>query len=213
MASDISAEIPDWSREQLTRFWDPGKQLLLSIRRYQYWKTKGWIGIIPRKIMGIRYRFWSVISGADIALNCRIGGGLLLPHPNGIVISSSAIIGVNCLIFQQVTIGTRRSGGTPVIGGHVDIGAGAKILGSLTIAPHSQVRANAVVWDWTKRAETHDCVLAAASSSAALTHKLARASPRRGGKGPPVEDEGGGQDGRPKRFTGSSLLNQHDQKK
>lgn len=93
----------------------------------------------------MRHRFWSVVTGADIPLDCQIGGGLLLPHPNGIVIHPKAIIGPNCLIFQQVTIGTRSGNLLPVIGGHVDIGAGAKILGGVRIGDHACVGANAVV--------------------------------------------------------------------
>lgn len=143
----ISDEVPDWSREQAVHFWEPSKKLLLSIRRYQYWRAKGWFGRLMSKPIVLRHRFWSVITGADIPLNCQIGGGLLLPHPSGIVISPSAIIGVNCLIFQQVTIGTRRSGGAPIIEGHVDIGAGAKIFGDVTVPAHSEIRANAVIAD------------------------------------------------------------------
>jgi len=52
---------------------------------------------------------------------------------------------VNCLIFQQVTIGTRDGPGVPEIGGHVDIGAGAKILGQVCIGDHAKIGANAVV--------------------------------------------------------------------
>jgi serine O-acetyltransferase len=86
-----------------------------------------------------------VVTGADIPITCRIGGGLLIPHPNGIVIHPDAEIGVNCLIFQQVTIGTRNGRGLPRIGGHVDIGAGAKVLGSVTIGSHAKVGPNTVV--------------------------------------------------------------------
>ncbi len=37
--SQISATEPDWSREQLHRWWDPPRQLLKSIREYQHWKA------------------------------------------------------------------------------------------------------------------------------------------------------------------------------
>ena len=70
---------------------------------------------------------------------------MLIPHPNGIVIHPDAKIGVNCLIFQQVTVGTRGTEGVPKIGGHVDIGAGAKILGPVTVGDHAKIGANAVV--------------------------------------------------------------------
>ncbi len=97
-----------------------------------------------RKFAVLRHRFWSAITGAEIPLGTRIGGGLLLPHPNGIVIHPDAIIGPNCLIFQQVTLGGGDNG-APLIGGHVDIGTGAKILGGVIVGDHAKIGANAVV--------------------------------------------------------------------
>ena len=110
----ISAEIADWSREEPGQFWDPGRKLLRAIRRYQHWHSRS--GLLARlfgKLAVLRHRFWSVVSGADIPLNCNLGGGLRIPHPNGIVIHPDAKIGVNCLIFQQVTIGTRGTRAPP----------------------------------------------------------------------------------------------------
>lgn len=146
MKDNVSATAPDWNREKLFRFWDPGRQLLRSLRTYQKWKPKkGIFALLICKNCVLRHLFWSIVSGADIPLNSNIGGGLLIPHPNGIVIHPDSEIGVNCLINHQVTIGTNRSGKVPVIKGHVDIGAGAKILGSVTIHNHAQIGANAVV--------------------------------------------------------------------
>lgn len=120
--------------------------MLKTIRRYQKLKSKGKIVFLLLKpVIVLQHRFWSAVSGADIPLNVRIAGGLLLPHPNGIVIHPNAVIGPNCLIFQQVTIGTGSKPGLPVIEGHVDIGAGAKILGGIMIGEHSVIGANAVV--------------------------------------------------------------------
>jgi serine O-acetyltransferase len=145
-AAGISAEIADWSRETPHQFWDPGRKLLLAIRRYQYWQQRGGVlAPVLCRLLVIRHRFWSVVTAADIPLNCQIGGGLLIPHPNGIVIHPDVKIGVNCLIFQQVTIGVRDTHGFPEIGGHVDIGAGAKILGNVIIGDHAKIGANAVV--------------------------------------------------------------------
>lgn len=143
----VSAEVPDWSREKKVFFsWNPSRALLASIRSYQrHAESRNPLCIVVKKWAVLRHRFWSVVTGADIPLNCQIGGGLLLPHPNGIVIHPSARIGPNCLIFQQVTIGTRTGGMLPVIGGHVDIGAGAKILGNVHIGNHACIGANAVV--------------------------------------------------------------------
>ncbi|MBN1929750.1 MAG: serine acetyltransferase [Chlorobiaceae bacterium] len=149
-ATTISATEPDWSRERKIRGrYEPAKHLLAAIRRYQRLRQKG--GILARLIKPfavVQHRFWSAVSGADIPLNSRIGGGLLMPHPNGIVIHPDAQIGPNCLLFQQVTIGMGgRLPGAPQIGGHVDIGAGAKILGGVTIGAHALIGANAVVLD------------------------------------------------------------------
>jgi serine O-acetyltransferase len=96
------------------------------------------------KVAVLRHRFWSAITGAEIPLGTRIGGGVMIPHPNGIVIHPDAVIGPNCLIFQQVTLGSGENG-APRIGGHVDIGAGAKVLGGVAIGDHAKVGANAVV--------------------------------------------------------------------
>lgn|SRR5690554_149854 len=146
MRLDIASE-PDWSREAPRRWWDPSRRLLRSLRGYEV--AQGRPGLLAR-LMRIRWvlshRFWSVVTQADIPLGSRIGGGLLMPHPNGIVIHPAAEIGPNCLIFQQVTIGTTGNReGLPQVGGHVDIGAGARILGPVTIGDHAVIGANAVV--------------------------------------------------------------------
>lgn len=143
----ISAEVADWSREQKAPTgWQPGRSLLASIRAYQrHAGGRGPVAGVARRIAVLRHRFWSVVSGADIPLNSHLGGGLLIPHPNGIVIHPDATIGVNCLIHQQVTIGVSGNRGVPRIGGHVDIGAGAKILGGVVIGDHAKIGANAVV--------------------------------------------------------------------
>jgi serine O-acetyltransferase len=141
-----SAVIPDWSREICNGFWDPGPRLLRAIRYHQAWKRRGPLLRWLNRYWVLQHRFWSVVTGSEIPLNCRLGGGLLLTHPNGVVISPQAIIGPNCLLFQQVTIGTGGpKPGAPVLGGHVDVGAGAKVLGGITIGDHARIGANAVV--------------------------------------------------------------------
>jgi len=141
----ISDVDPDWSREHKTFFsWNPSRSLLASIRTYHKYKDSRLLYLIA-KFAVLRHIFWSAITGADIPINCNIGGGLLMPHPNGIVIHPGAILGNNCLIFQQVTIGTTSGSAEPIIEGHVDIGAGAKILGSVRIGAHAKIGANAVV--------------------------------------------------------------------
>jgi len=57
-----------------------------------------------------------------------------MPHPNGIVIHPDAVVGINCLLLQQVTLA-----GKVIMGLHVDAGAGAKILGPVTLGDHARV--------------------------------------------------------------------------
>jgi serine O-acetyltransferase len=148
-SGEVSSEISDWSREYKSFFeWEPSRSLLASIRSYQCLESSSNIfgQKVLKKITILRHRFWSVITGADIPVNCQIEGGLLIPHPNGIVLHPEVKIGPNCLIFQQVTIGTTMNDTrVPTIGGHVDIGAGAKILGGVYIGSHAKIGANAVV--------------------------------------------------------------------
>lgn len=145
-ASPVSATDPDWTRERKGYFeWAPSRALLAAIRSYQRWRGRGPLGYAMRRWAVARHRFWSVVTGADIPVTTRIGGGLLMPHPNGIVVHPDAIIGPNCLLFQQVSIGTDDSVGIPTLGGHVDVGAGARILGSVSIGDHALIGANAVV--------------------------------------------------------------------
>jgi serine O-acetyltransferase len=140
---EISSTTADWGRETLVKgTWSPSRALLQSIRSYQ--RASGPFRILIQKMAVLRHRFWSVVTGADIPINANIGGGLLLPHPNGVVIHPDACVGVNCLIFQQVTIGATQYG-VPTIGGHVDIGAGAKLIGPIVIGDHARIGANAIV--------------------------------------------------------------------
>lgn len=137
----ISTTQPDWSRECRTAFWQPSKQLLRAIRGYQRAQAStGFMATLRAKWWVFCHRFWSVICACDIPINCQIGGGLLLIHPVGVVIHPEAIIGPNCLILQNTTL----VGGV-ALGGHVDIGAGAKIIALVAIGENARVGANAVV--------------------------------------------------------------------
>lgn len=78
----------------------------------------------------------SVVIGENTEL---VHGGL------GCVFHEKTVIGKNCKIFQNVTIGGLPSGGVPVIGDNVLIGAGAVILGNVNIGSHVKIGANAVV--------------------------------------------------------------------
>jgi serine O-acetyltransferase len=83
-------------------------------------------------------------------LGCDIGRPLpetvFLPHPMGIIIHRSTVIGEDVIIGHQVTMGGRDLTETaPQVGDGVYIGAGAKILGAVRIGRGATVGANAVV--------------------------------------------------------------------
>ena len=90
-------------------------------------------------------RFW---TGIEIHPGATIGKGLMIDHGMGVVIGETAEIGDNCTIYQGVTLGgTGKEVGKrhPTIGNNVLIGAGAKVLGPLTIGDNTKIAANAVV--------------------------------------------------------------------
>lgn len=143
-----SAQVPDWLRERCAPFaWEPSRQLIRSLRDYGLARQRsGALATAHRRWVVLRHRFWSAVTGAEIPLNSKnIAGGLLMPHPNGVVIHPEAVIGPNCVLFQQVTLGTGPRPGVPKLGGNVDVGPGAKILGGVTIGDHAIIGANAVV--------------------------------------------------------------------
>jgi len=141
----------DWSREvPAPGEWKPSFRLLRALRDYQsLLARRGPIARLRRSVATFRHRFWSAVTGADIPLNALgISGGLIIPHPNGIVIHPDAIIGPNVLIFQQVTIGSGGpKAGVPRVETGVCVGAGAKILGGVRIGAYAKIGANAVVID------------------------------------------------------------------
>lgn len=87
------------------------------------------------------------VDHLDIAAGARIGAGLLLMHRHGVIIGP-AVIGRNCVIHQNVTIGQRVAGGdqgVPRIGDNVWIGPGAVITGGITVGDGVTVSAGSVL--------------------------------------------------------------------
>lgn len=98
-----------------------------------------------------KYRKLCLKYGCFIPATCKIGSNLSLPHGlNGIFISQDAVIGDDCTIFHQVTIGSNNlkdsAGlGAPTVGNNVYIGAGAKIIGACKVGNNVRIGANAVI--------------------------------------------------------------------
>jgi len=102
------------------------------------------IPVVPRAIMTlIRW-----LTGIEIHPSATVGRGLFIDHGMGVVIGETTIIGRNVTLFQGVTLGgtgKERGKRHPTLGDNVVIGAGAKVLGNITIGNNSMVGANAVV--------------------------------------------------------------------
>jgi serine O-acetyltransferase len=93
-------------------------------------------------------KFSQVFFGIYIGSHVKIGRRLTIEHFGSIVLHSKAIIGDDVIIRQGVTIGNKTLDApneAPSIGSRVSIGAGAKILGGITIGDDVQIGANAVV--------------------------------------------------------------------
>jgi serine O-acetyltransferase len=99
---------------------------------------------LARAIMGISQIFTNI----DIHPNATIGDGIFIDHGFGIVIGETAILEDNILIYQGVTLGgvsLDKGKRHPTIKSGVVIGAGAKVLGNITIGKNSKIGANSVV--------------------------------------------------------------------
>jgi len=99
---------------------------------------------LARMIMGIN----QILTHIDIHPGATIGNRVFIDHGTGVVIGQTAIIEDDVLIYQGVTLGgvSLMAGKRhPTIKRGVVIGAGAKILGNITIGENSKVGANSVV--------------------------------------------------------------------
>ncbi len=88
------------------------------------------------------------ITGIEIHPGACIGKGLIIDHGMGVVIGETSIIGNDCIIYHGVTLGgngKEQNKRHPTLGNHITVGAGAKILGNITIEDNSKIGANAVV--------------------------------------------------------------------
>jgi cysteinyl-tRNA synthetase len=102
------------------------------------------IPVLPRLLSHIG-RF---LTGIEIHPAARIGAGFFIDHGMGVVIGETAEVGKGCLLYQGVTLGgTGKDKGKrhPTLGDNVTVGAGAKILGAITVGSNVVIGANSVI--------------------------------------------------------------------
>lgn len=132
----------DWTR--------PGFQAV-AVHRFGNWR----MGIEPKVLRApfsvlyrALYRGVRNFYGIELPYSVRLGRRVKIEHQSGIVIHGGAVIGDDCILRQDVTLGNRslsRPSEAPRLGNRVSVGAGAKILGPVVIGDEAQIGANAVV--------------------------------------------------------------------
>jgi serine O-acetyltransferase len=88
------------------------------------------------------------VTGIEIHPAARLGRGLFIDHGMGVVIGETAEVGDNVTLLQGVTLGgtsLKREKRHPTLGNNVVVGAGAKVIGALTIGDGSRIGAGSVV--------------------------------------------------------------------
>jgi len=116
----------------------------LLAHRLAHWLWRNNIPIIPRLISQLAR--W--VTGIEIHPGAQIGRGFFIDHGMGVVIGETAVIGDFVTLFQGVTLGgtgKERGKRHPTLGNHVVVGAGAKVLGNITIGDFVKIGANSVV--------------------------------------------------------------------
>jgi serine O-acetyltransferase len=88
-----------------------------------------------------------MVTGVELPCEAVVGRRLVIEHAFDIVVSGDAVLGDDVILRNGVTIGLRHKDfrGSPRIGHRCDIGAGAKLLGPITIGDDVAIGANAVV--------------------------------------------------------------------
>jgi serine O-acetyltransferase len=139
--ADLGTYQGDWTQQG---FW------VLVIYRYGRWRYTISNTII-RKFFSffykIAFKLVQILTGIELPCEAHIGKNFRIDHFGGIIISGYTKFGDNCIIRNGVTIGLKNLDEivAPNIGNDVNIGAGAKILGGITIGDNVDIGANAVV--------------------------------------------------------------------
>ena len=121
----------------------PGVHAILFHRlAHFFWRIKlYWIARVTSYLSRI-------ITGIEIHPGAIIGRRFFIDHGMGVVIGETAIIGDDCTIYHGVTLGGtswKQGKRHPTLEDKVVIGAGAKILGPVTIGSNAKIGSNAVV--------------------------------------------------------------------
>ena len=131
---------------------DPTRQGLwvMVVYRFGRWRYRihnRWLRLPFSILYKILKLLSQILTGIDLPCEVTVGRRFKIEHFGDIIISGDTVFGDDVVIRNGVTVGLKRTNerGAPIIGNRVDIGAGAKIIGPVTIGDHARVGANAVV--------------------------------------------------------------------
>ena len=117
----------------------------LCLHRLSHWLWSKGMPLLPRLLS----QFGRLLTGVEIHPGARIGKGVFIDHGMGVVIGETAVVGNRCLLYQGVTLGgTGKQCGTrrhPCLGENVVVGAGAKVLGGITVGSNTRIGAGSVL--------------------------------------------------------------------
>lgn len=100
---------------------------------------------LPARLLSQTARF---VTGIEIHPGAKLGRRMFIDHGMGVVIGETAEVGEDVMLYHGTTLGgvsLNKGKRHPTVGDRVTIGAGAKVLGPITLGSDSQVGANAVV--------------------------------------------------------------------
>ena len=121
----------------------PGFHALVMHRiSHRLWRLG--VPLMPRLLSQVA----RLLTGIEIHPGARIGHGVFIDHGMGVVIGETSVIGDHCLLYQGVTLGgTGKQHGKrhPTLKENVVVGAGAKVLGAITVGANTRIGAGSVL--------------------------------------------------------------------
>lgn len=137
-----------WARDVAANRGYPKSVVVLTLLRLaQATRSRRATRLLLYPVVGTVYKVFSEwLLGIEIPASTPVGPGLRLRHGVGVVVNPAAVIGEDVMIRQGVTLGNRRHDtDCPVVHDRVEIGAGATIIGAVTIGAGARIGAGAVV--------------------------------------------------------------------
>jgi serine O-acetyltransferase len=101
------------------------------------------LGVVPLELVFNKLN--SILNACVIGRGAELGPGFVIVHAHGVVINGKVRGGSNVVLEHEVTLGDNGAGACPVLGSNVYVGAGAKVIGPVSVGDGARVGANAVV--------------------------------------------------------------------